>query len=343
MATIKDIAEKAKVSPTTVSRILNHDTSLNVSDKTKLRVLSVAEELEYTILRERKQKTTKKVQRKTIALVDWYSDSALIEDPYYLYLMTSVEKQLSRNNIDTFKFLFMEGKYVPSMNFSIDGLIAIGRFTQEQIDDFTNYTTNIVFIDSTPDPSRFSSVTADAWIGTLQALEHLYSLGHREIAYIGGSIFDDSGKKGIDTRQKIYSTFMEGKSIGTENLMYNGANLSFAEGFSLAGELLKSPHMPSAVFCANDTMTTGVITKFKEAGIKIPEDISIVGFNDLPSVKYMDPPLTTVKIPIEDIAIASSELLDSIISGGGKRLPMKISIPTSLKIRKSTSEVPLRP
>ena len=337
MATIKDIAIKAKVSQATVSRILNHDVTLSVSDKTKLRVLAVAEDLEYISLSQRKQK--KNSERPTIAIVDWYKDAALIEDPYYLYLMTVVEKQLSLNNINTFKFLAIEGQFIPSMNSPIDGLIAIGRFTPGQIKKLTTYTEKIVFLDSNPNPARFSSVLADSEVGIIQALEHLYNLGHRRIAYIGGNVLGDCGGEGTDTRQEVYCSYMKGKSIDIDELFFCGSNLTFTEGFSLAGKMLGGGKIPTAVFCANDSMAVGVMTKFKEAGIRIPQDISIVGFNDLPSNRYMEPLLTSVKVPIEGIAATAVELLESMISSPKNLLPRKVSIPTMLIIRDSTMEI----
>ena len=337
MATIKEIAARAKVSPTTVSRVLNHDVTLSVSDDTKLRVLAVAEEMEYTLLRQRKQK--RNAERRTVAIVEWYNEAALVEDPYYLYLMNAVEKQLSKSCFDTFKFIRIDGEFVPSMNSRIDGLIAIGRFTPEQIEKFAGYTRNIVFLDSSPDPARFSSVLADAWVGTLQALEHLYSLGHRTIGYIGGTVLGDSGGEGSDTRKEIYLSFMNRKGLDPHRFLWEGEDLSFNQGFALAGSLLQEPERPSAVFCANDTMAIGVLTKFHEAGIRIPEDISVVSFNDLPSVKYVEPPLSSVRIPMQDIALAVAELMDSVITEGEGRLPRKINLPTLFIERNSTAPV----
>jgi LacI family transcriptional regulator len=138
VATITDIAKKAKVSITTVSRILNHDDTLSVSDETKLRVLVAARELEYVTLQQRKQR--KKAGKKlTFAIVEWYDYPALIEDPYYLYLMTTVEKQLARENINTVKFINMDGEFVPSVDTPIDAIIAIGRFNLNQIDKISSF------------------------------------------------------------------------------------------------------------------------------------------------------------------------------------------------------------
>jgi LacI family transcriptional regulator len=340
MTTIKDIAKKAGVSPATVSRILNHDTSLSVGDDTKLRVLSVAEELDYATVQQRKQQKTKtETHRPTVAIVEWYDGSGLVEDPYYLYLMTTVESQLAKENIDTFKFLKIDGNYVPAMQSKIDGLIAIGRYTLEQINQFAQYTKNIVFLDSCPDNSRFDSVQADASVGVQKALEYLYGAGHRKIAFVGGNVISDIGGKGIDTREELYMSFMHKYHLPTDGLIYKGERLSFDEGLRLAGEIAKQKDKPTAIFCANDTVATGVMTKLHEAGIQIPQEISIVGFNDNPSAKYLKPALTSVKVPMQFIAQNAVELLKYHFSQG-MVIPRRIMIPTLLIIRDSTGAVP---
>lgn len=334
MATIKDIAIKAKVSQATVSRVLNHDVSLSVGDDTKLRVLAVAEELDYATLKQRKQ--NKKIEKRLcFAIVEWYGESALVEDPYYLYLMTTVEKMLATNQIDTFKFVCIDGEYVPSVDRSIDGIIAIGRFSLEQIEKLTRFSDRMVFLDSSPDETRFDSVMANGEMGTRQAMEHLYSLGHRRIAYIGGQVVSDIGTTGKDLRKLTYAGFMEDKGIMEAGLVFEGQHLSFAEGFSLAGKLIAERPLPSALFCANDSMATGVLTRLKEAGIRVPQDISLVGFNDLPSAKYLEPALTSVSISMPCIAKTAVELLKDRVAEAGE-LPRKVFVSTMLMIRGST-------
>ncbi|MFA6774888.1 MAG: LacI family DNA-binding transcriptional regulator [Sphaerochaetaceae bacterium] len=340
MATLKEIAQKAHVSSGTVSRILNHDASLSVCDETKLRVLQIAEELEYATVRQRKeQKEGKAAQKRiTIAIAEWYGDSDLVEDPYYLYLMTTVEKILAKEGINSFRFMKINNAYVPSMQSKIDGIIAIGRYNIEQITSFSEYSEHIVFLDSCPDNSRFDSVQADAIEGTNKAFEYLYEGGHRSIAFIGGKVISDLGQEGIDTRAELYQTFMALHHLPTDGLMYIGSKLSFNEGFRLAGEMLKSPQKATAVFCANDTMAMGLMARLQEADVSVPDQISIVGFNDNPSAKFLNPPLTSVRVPMQFIAQNAVELLKGRILNGVS-VPRRILIPTQLVIRGSTASL----
>ncbi len=337
MATIKDIAHKANVSIATVSRILNHDESLSVSDDTKLRVLVAAKELEYVTLQQRKQKR-KAAKKLTFAIVEWYDYPALIEDPYYLYLMTTVERQLAREGINTVKFINMDGQFVPSVDTSIDAIIAIGRFNLKQIEKIAEFSPYIVFLDSCPDATRFDSLLINTELGTKLALQHLYDLNHRRIAYVGGKVIGDTGGEGRDMRKGAYIEFMEEKGIFESGLIYEGERLSYTEGYSLASALIETNPRPTAIFCANDTTATGVLARLHQKKIGVPEKMSIVGFNDQSSVKFLEPPLTTVHVPMPFIAQNAVDILKNRVSGL-YTLPRKLYIPTSLTVRESTKEL----
>lgn len=338
MATIKEIADAAKVSQATVSRILNNDSTLSVSDDTKLRVLAVADEFEYIPLKTRKK--AKKNSRLNIAIVDWYVNKSLIEDPYYLYLMTTVEKALSKENINSFKMLKVDGQYISSVNTKPDGIIAIGRFDEESVNQLAKLCNNIVFIDSSPNADVYSSVMINSELGTNQALNYLYSLGHRKIGYIGGKVISDTGLKysyAIDDRRKIaYQDFVKNNDL--VSYIFEGYKLSYDEGYELAKVLIKKHSRPTAIFVANDTMASGVIARLNQEGLKIPEDISVIGFNDIPASKYIKPPLSSVKIDMNYIAISTISLLKERLENNFF-FPKKVLIPTSLSIRKSTDKL----
>lgn len=338
MATIKEIAKAAKVSQATVSRILNNDSTLSVSDATKLRVLAVADEFEYIPLKARKK--AKKNARLNIAVVDWYVNKALIADPYYLYLMTTVEKALFKENINSFKMIKVDGNYISSINKKPDGIIAIGRFDRDSVVQISQFCENIVFVDSSPRADLYSSVMINTELGTNQALNHLYQLGHRKIAYIGGKVISDTGLKhsfSTDDRRKMaYQDFVKFNNL--DPFIFEGNKLSYEEGFELANVLIKDKNLPTAVFVANDTMASGVIARFKQEKVKVPDDISVVGFNDIPGSKHLDPPLTTIKLDMSFIAMSTIDLLKERLNGDFF-FPKKIVIPTSLTVRESTASL----
>jgi len=333
MATIKDIALKSGVSPSAVSRVLNHDVTISVSEETKLKIFRAAEELEYRTIRERKNVIEKK-DRLNIGIVDWYSDIEQLDDPYYLYLMMAIEKQCSLSGISTFKINKYNGQYYSTITGQADGIIAIGRFSDEEINEISLISSNIVFLDSSPLESKFDSVVLNYRLGLTEALEYLLELGHRHIGFIGGVAVGDHKETIVDHRLREFSSFLEERSLFVQNSVFLGSRISSSEGYRLVSEILKTPKLPTAFFVSNDSMAAGALRALHEAKVHIPNDVSIIGFNDLPAAKYLYPPLTTVSVPIDFMAEIAIELMTERVSKG-RILPKKVLVPTQLVVRKS--------
>jgi LacI family transcriptional regulator len=334
MATIREIAKAAGVSPATVSRVLNHDPTISVGVDTKLRIFDIAEDLEYVTPKERREQAAAPAGRRNIAIVDWYSEAQLVDDPYYLYLLNAVEKVCMQHNLNTFKVVRLESGYTATVDLKADGMIAIGRFPMEEVAQLEQFTSNIVFLDSSPDDGRFSSVLVNTELGTLQAMEYLYGLGHRRIAFIGGEVVGNNRERAADSRKTAYTSFMKKHELYDESLIFEGARLSHQEGSRMAQQLLeKTGDLPTALFAANDTVATAVLAALTAAGVRVPEMVSLVGFNNLATVKHLSPPLTTVNIPLDSIAEWALELLQKEGACAGQ--PVKLYVPTALKIRKS--------
>lgn len=335
MATIKDIAAQAGVSSATVSRILNHDDSLSVSTETKIRILEIAEKLDYTPKKARK--STKK-EKMNIAIADWYGENELSEDPYYLYLMTAVEKECALKGINSFRLINADGKYITSVDSKLDGVIAIGKFDEKDIKILSEFSNNIVFLDSSPNNEKYDSVIANLQLGTQLALKYLFNLGHRQIAFIGGKVLGDNRKEDADARYTTYEYFMKYNHIYDKNQVYIGEKICFSEGVRLAQAMIASEKLPSAVFVANDTMAQGVMNVLDSNNISIPNDISIIGFNDLPIADYSVPPLTTVNIPLNSFAKCAIDILIKNHTGD-KTSPYKVQISPTLNIRESVKKI----
>jgi LacI family transcriptional regulator len=342
MATINDIAKVAGVSPGTVSRVLNHDNTLSVAVETKLRIISIAEELNYLPPKERQRRKLKLTPRYNIAIVDWYDSDSLAEDPYYLHLMTAIEKYLTKHHINSFKLVNMDGEYITAVDSTPDGIIAIGRFTEEQVSKLEGISKNLIFIDSCPDASKFDSILINTQLGTTQALDYLISLNHKDIAFIGGNVITEIGMEfavdSIDMRMATFCAYLENKGLLKKEYLFVGEKLSYQEGIRLCNKMMESKKMPTSVFCANDTVATAVMNRLEDKGYRIPEDISVIGFNDISTAKYLNPPLTTVKIPLLAIAQACVDLLRNQTERD-IAYPRLIYIPTSMVIRESVKDL----
>ncbi len=215
----------------------------------------------------------------------------------------------------------------PEMTFGdVDGLIFIDRsfdFTVEH----AKQVKNVVFIDSSPDVESFDSVVIDFERVTKLALDHLFSLGHTKIGYIGG--FRTYGK---DLREYYYERLMKEKELYNAEHVYIG-EWGTPEGNRLMNEAIAKGNLPTAFFVASDPLAIGAIHALKEAGIRVPEDVAIVGFNDIEISQFMSPPLTTIRIQAEMMGRMAVKLL--VDQMNGRDIPVQVTVPAKLMVRSS--------
>jgi len=337
MATLSQIAEATGLSITTVSRVLNHDVTLCVPDETKLKVFEAAERLDYKPVNARKARY-KRLRRLSVLILDWYSEYEMLNDPYYLYLMTTLEKHCALSNMNTIRVVNVNGEYKLTVDVEIDGMVAIGRFNPKQLNMLKNFTKNIVFLDSSPMEAIYSSVIPNYKLGVTQAVDYFLSLGHREIGFVGGEVVGNEQEKIVDHRKQELIYLLKKHGIYNSEYFFEGARISYDEGYkAIINAIKKNMKLPTALLVANDTMASGVIRALNENGLKVPDDISIIGFNNLPSTQYMTPPLTTIEIPLGFMADCAIETLRQTIENESI-LPRKIVVPCKLVIRETCTE-----
>ena len=333
MATIKDIASIAGVSISTVSRVLNFDESLNVSDSTRQKILKIADELEYTS--SSKKKKSKK-NNKNIGILCWCNYEEELADPYYLSIRLVVERICSERCINLVK---LDENIDLKLVKELSGILVIGNYYTDMVEKMSNDNDNIVYVDYSPDESKYDSVVIDKKKATFDLLNYIYEIGHRRIGLIGGKDLNENYENMmIDERDIEYQYFMKCKGIYNPKYIYTASRFNFKSGYELTKEMLKEKERPTAVFVENDTMAIGAYKAIAEEGLTIPDDISIVGFNDQPSAKYMVPSLTTVKLSTEYLASAAIDLVLENIDGS-RPYKKKVVIPTKLKIRKSFKSI----
>lgn len=333
MATIKDIASIAGVSISTVSRVLNFDESLNVSDSTRQKILKIADELEYTS--SSKKKKSKK-NNKNIGILCWCNYEEELADPYYLSIRLVVERICSERCINLVK---LDENIDLKLVKELSGILVIGNYYTDMVEKMSNDNDNIVYVDYSPDESKYDSVVIDKKKATFDLLNYIYEIGHRRIGLIGGKDLNENYENMmIDERDIEYQYFMKCKGIYNPKYIYTASRFNFKSGYELTKEMLKEKERPTAVFVENDTMAIGAYKAIAEEGLTIPDDISIVGFNDQPSAKYMVPSLTTVKLSTEYLASAAIDLVLENIDGS-RLYKKKVIIPTKLKIRKSCKDI----
>jgi LacI family transcriptional regulator len=336
MATLKDIAERAGVSVATVSRVLNYDSTLSVSDETRKRIFEIAQELNYKKLKERHLTPSK--ERLRIGLVYWYSEKQELDDPYYMAIRLGVEKECFHRQIELVKLFKQNGTYESEWLTQLDGIIAVGKFGPKDISVFTACTENIVFVDCSPDEHRFDSVVVDFRKATMEVLDHLIALGHTDIGYIGGREYVDGEQLLKEERETTFYEYLYLKNLYHPEYMFIG-HFTAEDGYKLMKRALNAKKRPTAFFIASDSMAIGALRALHEAEIQVPDEIAIVGFNDIPTAKFVQPPLTTVKVYTEFMGETAVELLVERLTAN-RNICKKIIIPTELVIRESSQKSP---
>lgn len=327
MATIKDIAERAGVSVTTVSRILNYDETLNVQDQTKQRVFKAADELEYQVKSKKKRK-----QKLKIGVLCSYSAEEELEDTYYLSIRVAIEKKLETEG---YKKIAVTLEMLSDSGKQLDGLICLGTFSRSIVKRIRELHKPIVFVDAVGDEECFDSVVIDFAYSMQKALYYLLEAGHRRIAFIGGIERDQDGELVEDRREILFRSHMAERGLLREEYVRTEGYMPKA-GYRQGKALFALEERPTAVLTANDALAVGCYRAAQEAGLSIPQDVSILGFNDISMAKYLAPPLTTVHIYKEFMGEQAVNLLAERITSG-REISMRISVPTKLVIRESVA------
>jgi len=304
--TIHDVAREAGVSVSTVSRVLNG--KVDVAKETQDHILEVIDTLGYTTnLAARSMRSQKK---NLIGLI--MPDIAY---PFAIEVMKGVNKAIAESEFDLLVYTtgdvrksgraFAEQKYVSLLANSIsDGVIIVAPVTAEFKSDAI-----IVSIDPTMSHPNYPSVHATNYQGSVDAMEYLLSLGHRRIGYISGRAeLESSNRRLLGYRDSLRNA---GIAID-ENLIASG-DYTTETGYSCGKKLLEMPDRPTAIFASNDQMAMGVYQIAEEKGLHIPEDFSLIGFDNISESKYLG--LTTVDQFILDQGYIATQMLIKVING----------------------------
>lgn len=327
MATIKDIAQKAGVSPATVSRVLNYDPELSVGTETKQKIFEAAEALSYT----KHKKMSKKTQA-AILLVQWYDDEEELEDIYYLSIRLGIEKKAEEANC-----LLKKRSLEDPIEESIAGIIAVGKFDHEQIQRLEQLSRCILFVDYDACRFGYNSLVVDFQQSIADVLAFFKEDNYSTIGMISGEeVIPQSSALLEDQRLIEWKAQIERYGFSSKSpVIYSP--FSVEGGYQTMKRYLASmpPNLPAAFFAASDAIAIGAMRALQESGYRIPEDLALVGFNDSSVSKYVSPPLTTVKVYTEWMGELAVATLLSMLEEQAP-VPRKILIGTELIKRAST-------
>ncbi|GII81795.1 transcriptional regulator [Sphaerisporangium rufum] len=214
------------------------------------------------------------------------------------------------------------------------GVIAVfSSLTEDQRDRIVERKIPLVLLDPLGDPGpRFPSVGAGNWNGGLSATNHLLELGHRRIAIITGPANSLSSRARLDG----YRAALDTGGVRVDPELISTGTFRIQDGLEQARRLLRLPDPPTAIFAGNDGQAVGVYHAAHEAGLRIPEDLSVIGFDDMPPLRWAIPPLTTIRQPLTEMAAAASRMLVTL-SRGEPLTQHRVEFATSLVIRGSTA------
>lgn len=327
MATIKDIAKKAGVSSATVSRVLNYDPTLSVADETKKRVFEAAESLDY------QKRTVKKYIDRKIAIIHWYTEKEELNDLYYLSIRLGIEKRCQEIGMQAEVYFINNIKDIKAND--IEGIIAVGKFNLNQINELESISRYVVFVDSNPNEEKHDSVIVDLEKATEKILDYFIHTNHKKIGFIGGSEKAKGDSVFIeDLRAQKFESYMGKKNLFEEKFVYSGA-FSVDEGYRVMKQAINElgEDLPTAFFIASDALAVGSLRALHEANIVIPERVSVIGINDISIAKYIYPTLTTIRVYTEVMGETAVDVLVERFEG--RKVVKKIYISSKLIIRDS--------
>ncbi len=324
MATLKEIAQQAGVSLSTVSRVLNDDPSISVKAETRHAIFEIAEKLQYRTTRSRKE--TPATSYQFLARFG-YPETVEINDPYYLSIRFGIELQCKKLNIHLTRQYDAFEQSVPE---GMDGVILVGL--RPENDDGLKTTRKkqslpMVCVDFQHD--EFDCVYTDLARICQKAIDYFVEQGHPRIGFIGGQ---DAGKT-IDVRESAFLEYGRPHKVVNTGDIYRG-DFSSASGYRLAKQMLEEDH-PKAFLVASDSIAIGVLRALHESNIRIPEDISLISINDIPTARFTFPPLSTFRLESELMGIQAVSLLADQIRDE-RCIPLCLTIPATLKHRGTT-------
>ena len=310
MATIKEIAEIVGVSSAAVSRVLNYDEGISVSEETREAIFATAEKIGY-----KKKVIYPKIEN--VALLYFTDNEDELEDVFYRGVREEVIKQAKKMNIRLQINDRRDGMSVIPRD--LNAFIAVGWLTRKEINQLYKICPRGVFIGTSPDEKLFDAVRPNMDSFVTQMVDYFVEKGHKKIGFIGGSDRNiDTGKPSMDIREWSFRQSVAYYHCLEEEYILISEKFTVDEGYRMGKELLKKSSLPTALCIASDTLAVGVLQALNEKGIQVPEQMALFSINDVNIAKYLSPPLTTIHIDIPCICETALDLLRNRVLYGGK-------------------------
>ena len=341
-ATSFDIAYRAGVSQSTVSRALRN--SPLVSEETRSKIQQIAKELNYTV--DKNASSLRSQTSTTLALLlfeDPTSDDSLV-NPFFLSMLGSITRECGLLGYDllvSFQELNADWHSVFKDSNKADGLILLGygdyKDYESKLEQLVEHGTPFVRWGAETQSIKTTSIGCDNFHGGEQVTEHLIGLGRKNFAFVGTA--NDRAPEFMERYQGHCKAVSDAGLSVVESLQVNAMNTEEA-GYNATMSILDSGQLFDAIVCASDVLASGTIKALKANGKKVPEQVSVVGFDDILLARYTNPPLTTCR---QDAGTAGKLLVDKLVELiKGEEVSHKSVIQTDLIIRESCGNSSLK-
>ncbi|MEP7135147.1 MAG: LacI family DNA-binding transcriptional regulator [Chloroflexota bacterium] len=336
--TSQDVANLAGVSRTTVSFVLNDAKGFSISPETRQKVVSAAESLNY--VPDATAQALASRRAKAIGLVMTRSPHHIATDAFLPQIIGGLMEVIKDNKLrllieyvevehqDRAYLELARAKHIDGMILLTPRLDDAGLKKLEQVDIPTVLMGHL-------EGSNFYSVDVDNKLAAQQGVQHLLELGHTQIACITNA---PPSYAASPDRVTGYKNALIAAGITPHEDLIRYADFDPESGYIQTKSLLESGNNFTAIFVASDNVAMGVKAALREAGLRIPEDISLVGFDDIPWAQYADPPLTTVHLQAEEMARRACLVLMDLLQGKEPKVKQQI-IETHLVVRKSSRKL----
>lgn len=329
-STIIDVAKKCGYSKATVSRAYTEPDC--VSEKAKSKIYAAAKSLNYTpnaIARAMVRRRTE-----NIAFIIHEKQSPAVLNPFYSPILEAVMRESARRNYSVFVMTNLDVQHrngEVSIKKQMDGVIFVGEADPVVIGKLREQKIPVVLLNNCLDMENLLCITTSHYGGAVSAVSHLCDQGHRRIGLLAGRFSPQVN----EARYKGYFDTLSLRGLKTDPRYIQDIDPTLEAGEQAMRNLLQLEDRPTAVFCTNDTVAAGAMKAVIRAGLRIPEDMAIVGFDDSTVSHIVEPELTTVRIDMDRMGRLAAEKLFDLIDGKPSA-ETRIEIPTELIVRKSS-------
>ncbi len=334
--TLKELSKILGVSPSTISRVLN-DKTYSASEANKRRILEAVSTYGYTpdIGAKNLRKQTPKTQPKFTVSCIFARSTQRENNVFFEALAQQVKIGILNAGMKLGSSIYADEISAYREEFGEltkgHGVIVLGLFRNEQPELMKMYKKNVVCITLNQWKMDYDQVVCDGGAAAYTALDYLHSLGHSRIAYVGECY--------KEIRYTKYIEFIGNRALHSDASLTYNCRLTEEDGYNTGMKIASTvTKKATAILCGNDITAIGLLRAFKERGVRVPEDISVIAIDDIPLSQDATPPLTTVHMPMHHMCRFAVDLLKSRMMRR-HTLPVQINIPGTLTVRESTRKL----